>query len=765
MADPNAHLDKFVKNCMLAPPAGQNRSDAELQAGRKKWKSGFFEHKVKAGESIDKIANYYHSRGTAPDGCDWKMLSRFNWGVDYPPYINWKLVEQYDFDETQNLTKDKKNYVFKGGEVVLVPMRPGAKKPGNIAPEQSNTIVRRKVEVTGVAGPSLMTPDIKSTFKVTGFSVDNEDVTDSQRAAVKWKIKDLDSGAETESAETGETVQLEFTDADVGKQYQVFPYLENTNLLVCVKLRVIKVELKHELPISRFGAITENSDINTIFNPSAVIIGANSKTKAAIFKLTKVEPAAPDFVLAPNDEGFVWRIKNVVGSAKFPNIDGELQNTGIDCMLTGLKPGWVVLEGWTAEAQAPCVYMTLKVVQERRIAYRVNIFQQASGATSQFSSADIIKMMQMANIHMRQVGIKLVADTNTTVGNYISTITNPSGQVAGVDQFDNVKPIVGTAGHFTIENVKDDYFKLPYLTEPNAIVASCVNAHRGIVVFNFCPSGVDVDTGGFGASGNLPNLFAEPDAPHSPAINGVYGKYKGPRETITPDDTANFVEIAPFKTPEAPYTQSIELFAGGIFMFDLNTTCNLRSQGAVVSHELGHILAAQHRGDGNNAGAVGDDGIAADPPDNLMDPYLDDQRQNDIDLLQLEIFRGTGFTRGGGLDVKAIYSPVRQAGRFVRPTNLSGQHNDTMTCSVEVVRKGKRVKDVQMNFYLTPYDTNDFAIEEIKYWDKTTRVAEKGLVTLRVKFTGNAGAKATIIVIAGDNDALDITEIECTILP
>jgi hypothetical protein len=800
LADPNTHKNKFRKDCILEPPSRLDAADL-----RGKWKPGFLTHKVKVGESIGSIARYYGTKGTGPQGLDWRMVSRYNWGVDHPPYINWCLVEAYDFDEAKNLTKDHKNYHFKGGEELLIPLAVGAPKPGRIAPNSDNRLDRRKIEVGAVNGPSLMTPDIKSEFKVTGYTSRNEDIPDDARSRVKWKIKDLDDGSETDAAETGETVKLTFAAAKVGHRIQVYPYLEEVQEAVYCELRVIKVELKHEIPIGQMdaGNIAASDPINHIHNPAAVMIGADQPETAARFRLTKVEPAAPGFVLAPNDPGFVWRIRSDQGGAKFVQVDRVAENTGCDCLVAGVKPGLIRLEGWTAEAEKACVWLTVKVVNERQIRYRANFFERADGAATVFTPSRVSDAVKLANIHMRQIGMTFVPDSDASAGAYLTIGTDGPNHANNVEAVGGawrgthdyaagaivrgatagLEYVVTTAGrsgasaptwptkagetvadgaatwtaraqdtraYFKVKKIKNKYFR--NVTDADAQVAACINARSGVVTFNFARSGASASTGGM-APGSPPNLHTQPAGHGTAAMTGVPDTFEGPDETVKPDDTASFKDLTAFGTPETPMGS---LRYGGIIVYGITNNETLREQGAILAHEFGHVAAVMHRGDGNTDGNAGDDGLPGHPPDNVMDPFQGNNGRTDLDLLQLEMYRGTWLAeRGGGLTVRPVFT------RGV--TKVSGKKNDVKTVSVEVVRRGKRVTDAVMNFFLLPHATGDIQIDKAEGWDKATRKAEKGYVKLKVKLNGDAGKTAKVLVMAGDNDDLACVEIDCEI--
>jgi len=756
VADPNLHKDKFVKNCIREPSAPEDPA-----ALRAKWKPGFFTHTVTKGESLLYIANRYESSGKAPEGFDWKFLSRVNLGVDHPPFVNWKLVETFDFDEAENLTPDKKNYRFKGGEELYVPLKPGASKPGKVAPNLKNKIIKKTVEVATVKGPCLVTKGIASTFKVTGYTVPKTDVTETQRKGVKWKIVDLDDGnSETESTETGETVKLKFDGFALGHRLRVHPYIVKAQALVYCELRRIEVKFEHEIAIPKLdGGVAKHGDpINHIHNPATVVIGGSAKDTAARFKLTEVKPGAP-FVLAPNDPCFEWRLKKgTPGTAKFIKVAGKLDNTGAECRLDGVTAGLIVLEGWTAEAEKPCVKMTLQVVNERTIPYRVNFFTDVSGHATTYTAAKTVKIFKVTNIVLRQFGVKLVPDSDTSAGKKYGT--------------EAIAAIAGKAGHFNVTNVADQYCET--ISFPNAVLASIINGRPGVVSFNFAVSGDSATTLGIAPTA-LCNIYSRPTEHPNPGVfsNSVKDGLKGPDETIDPTDTAHFKDIKTFNTPDAkPGEQDY----GGVLVYKGPPSDNdiqIMAKGQVMAHELGHVVSLKHRGDLTNTGAwgstpsgSGDDGLNRTTRANLMDPGTSPGvSQTDVDLLQATLFRTNVLTKAspGGLTLKVLYGAKLVGGKLTKLTSVKGKKNAVVKVSVEASRKTSRVANVLMNFWLRPYKTADIRIDEIKDWAPATRKASKGLVTLKIKLLGNAGKKAKVLVMAADGDDVVTAEIACEV--
>ena len=744
MADPNTHKGKFLEHCV------QEAKDVlEAEKLRKEWKPGYLEHTAAKDETIYTIPQKYADK--APEGFDWKWLCRFNWGTIYPPFINWMLIKAFDFDENKNLKKDKMTYLFKGGEKIYIPKRPTYSKPGKVGLFFRNLFNLTSIYVTSVHGPCLMTPGIESTFKVAGYSAPRDQVTEKTKKAIKWKIKNLKKGSEKDLPKTGETLKHTFADANVGDTIRLYPYINKINEFVYAEVRVIKVEFKHEIAIGQIddAKIEKTDPINKIHNPAAVIIGAGDKDTAARFRLTKVEPS--NFHLAPNACCFKWKSNNAQGEAKFISLDGTMQNTGSQCIVEGVKPGYIILEGWTAEAKEACVWMTLKVVKEREIPYRVNLFQRPTAGAIQktkFTSEQVSEAMTMANMHLRQIGLKLIPDSDKTAGEYL--ITGTMGIVSY--RKDNAEAVTGHPGHFKIKKVRPKYFQnMPFA---DAQVSCCINSRAGVVNFCFAKSGDSAGTGGIAATGPVSNLLSRPKGHSIAPITNVPNTFKGPQEAVKPDEDANFKTIKDFDTP---YSEPASKLRGGILIYDPSWNESRREQAAILAHEFGHIANLMHRGSGNTTSA-GDDGIApVSPLPNLMHPNHGLNKRTDVDLLQLEIFRASWITAAspGGLKVNPIFAGGK--------TKLTGAHNSEKELQVEVTRGTTRVANAFMNFFLLPQGTTDIQITDVSDWDPATRKASNGLVTIKVKMKGAAGKKAKILALAGENDDIAGTEIRCEI--
>jgi hypothetical protein len=543
MAVTQAQIDAFKTHCVKKPNHILNTD--ELQ---KQWTPGFFEHTVKENENLQSIAKYYLNDQKAPYGFDWKWLCRFNFGVDYPPYVNYMLIDKFGIDVSseaemnKNRTKDHKNYSFKGNgnEKLKIPFLAGASKPGSISPNRQNVIQRRAIKITSANGPTFMTADIASNFSVTGYSVDKREVTQQKMNSVRWWItnitkKDIgetdDRGSIHElsklkgedSGKTGEKVKLTIIQADVtsgkyriGDWIRMYPYFDdkaNIDLLVYVQFRLIAVEFKHDIPRTEIdgGSIAANDPINKIHNPTVVLIDAKTEQTCAKFRLTKVtsdvkkDDAGHDVIvdgkqvmipaISVNDEGFIWKIKSIPGKATFVKIKFKPENTGSDCLVYGTEPGYIRLEGWCLEAEKYCVSKIVKVVHEREIPYRVNLLTGKNNALhTDETVANLQEIFKVQNIYLRPVGVALVPDSDVSDGKKMNASVPPD-EVITQAQIDVDGTPTNVPGYFNITNVDNGYVDIVPLAVPaqqDAYEAATTRALASLATLNARKADYDV---------------------------------------------------------------------------------------------------------------------------------------------------------------------------------------------------------------------------------------------------------------------------------
>ncbi|MBT8341154.1 MAG: hypothetical protein HKP58_06485 [Desulfatitalea sp.] len=101
---------------------------------------------VKAGETLEQIADQMKQAAgqfkwigesvkqpdTARYEHAWQCIADYNYGTIDPPALNWSLCVAHGFEEQKNLTADKKNYTYKGGEKLYYPVRVQKGKTGRM---------------------------------------------------------------------------------------------------------------------------------------------------------------------------------------------------------------------------------------------------------------------------------------------------------------------------------------------------------------------------------------------------------------------------------------------------------------------------------------------------------------------------------------------------------------------------------------------------------------------------------------------------------
>jgi hypothetical protein len=174
------------------------------------------------------------------------------------------------------------------------------------------------------------------------------------------------------------------------------------------------VAVKMEIyPVCSGDTIKPTDPINKLHNPPCIVKYADdkvTKNTAAIIRITGWQPRGSKGIRFPAADPFIkWSIDNSLGGdAKF----FEGKDTGREVRIYGITNGEILVEadfGWVHKARFRAIVDDLK-----QIKYRVNrIFCGKVGPN--VTVANIKDQIRVANIYLRQIGVKLVPDDHTDI--------------------------------------------------------------------------------------------------------------------------------------------------------------------------------------------------------------------------------------------------------------------------------------------------------------------------------------------------------------
>lgn len=384
-------------------------------------------------------------------------------------------------------------------------------------------------------------------------------------------------------------------------------------------------------------ALTPASDINIIPNPPVIPLlaaaNANAQTAAKI-EFTYYRPSTLNFT--DNDPRLVWSIVSVGGGAA--SFVG--QPHGLKVLVHGTTAGEIRLEVRFRGA----LFATYRaiVLPLKQIPCRINILNgPTAGSRPRATPTDAQNHLLLANRFLRQIGLELVLDTNTTRKNGATATTIP-----GIFRI-NVAATV-------TKNINGAANNLP---------ATILNYRPGVMNFAYVHSeaspnilgmGTDYPNSGLAAPAVTP---APPSAAVAPALANrpVLTDSGSPSDSwslpsgVAPDAAAAAKTLYLINGfPRAGHPRLFAMFVtdrGG----DPSVLANQLTYAQVIAHEFGHILNLGHRVEGAapvtaaNATGLKDGGIFWDglnhpPNENVMHWTLGGTVEQDFDILQA---RGT----------------------------------------------------------------------------------------------------------------------------
>ncbi|SRR6266851_740882 len=433
-------------------------------------------------------------------------------------------------------------------------------------------------------------------------------------------------------------------------------------------------------PVTSGNTIIAADSVNKIMNPSAIVVYADAdvdEKKAAIIRITKFIP--PALALTDDDDRVEWSI-TPAGSAKFFKGAKPDANKGRQVMVYGVVPGEILIEadyGWTNKAKFRAVVVELKQVK-----FRVSRII-CGGLAPKPSVADIKKHIRVANIYLRQVGIKMVPDDSAEVaahaGNLKVGTPLTDKRVVSVtkveDGFFDVKvnhtDMTRTLADLVAQkkairvNAMNEIFNIAYvhsLNNPPAAIVDLAIAilnpiNHGQLGRSDPPHHAAVHgTHKFSDSGTPSSSWIAPNGlPHGsiasppPKRNLAGGKCTGsPAKTVKiklldPDPSTAW------ESSVGPAERKIGLLWGLIVD---GRSHSIQSFGNSLAHEIGHMFGLRHRiGNGN-------DTQSWPLRENLMHGSEPPPRCEHLDLVQCLAVRSSEvFFRPNAIDTNAETEP------------------------------------------------------------------------------------------------------------
>jgi hypothetical protein len=385
------------------------------------------------------------------------------------------------------------------------------------------------------------------------------------------------------------------------------------------------------------AALVSGSDpINTIKNPACIPILSNTEANGnntAHLTVTYYRPWTLFF--RDNDSRLEW---SAAPANRIRFLNNDNHGLSVKVYGTGTSSSADIDVTFTLKFEGEiCAKFRAVLGPIKNIPCRFNIFNGPPGPTGDPSRyrprstpADIQVHMHMANIFLRQSGIQLQLDSNTT----LNTTRPGGGPPLSITA-------ASTAGIYTITVPAAGTRNVPDST-------SWTRANYRANVMNFCY--MKSDTGG-----NLGSAFKWPDHPDA-SSSATYGRWNF-QETGTP--STSWIQPSGNPPDTAAGTITMKAIGGGDFgsslpadlygmsIFDGNdptTDAGRREYAGTIAHELGHMLSLGHRIESASiAGKWYDDELTFPPRQNVMHYNASTATAQDFDIAQTKVMRGSAL--------------------------------------------------------------------------------------------------------------------------
>jgi hypothetical protein len=379
------------------------------------------------------------------------------------------------------------------------------------------------------------------------------------------------------------------------------------------------------VPVENVAAtnVAPGDALNVIANPAVIPIltaaeaaEVGAEERAARIEFTYYRPDTLAF--ANDDQRLEWSAVSLSGggNARFLGSD-----RGLRALAYGTAAGQVRLE---VRFQGALFATYRAVVAEvKQIPFRVNILRGPNvHSRPRSNAAQIRDHIAIANRFLRQIGLELVPDTNTSVTNN-----------AHATDEDGIFQINVSAG--VTRNVSGNY---PTASRLNmrANVLNIAYVHSIAAPAGWTIWGRGTDIGGNNAA--VVGADGVPRISDSGIPTTSWYRAAGFGCGIPPDvnpDPANPPRVAVF--PRHQRNNPANLFALLITNGNGDPQADQLQYGKTVAHELGHVLTLRHR-----TGA-GPDGLDYPPQQNIMCQSQPPMMAQDFDIIQAIAVRGSGL--------------------------------------------------------------------------------------------------------------------------